>query len=49
MKIKITKQEAEEIKSEYKCDYCKDQGYVQERKFGPVHTCFYCLKAGRLG
>ena len=30
------------------CPYCKGEGYYAEAKNKPVHTCWTCLKAGRL-
>ena len=37
-----------EIKSKYQCELCKDIGYIQEDKGKAVHTCWNCLKEGRL-
>jgi hypothetical protein len=38
----------EKQKEDKICKVCKGLGYVQEKKNGPVHTCWECLKKGRL-
>ena len=30
------------------CPLCKGKGYYQEAKGEPVHTCFKCLREGKL-
>ena len=39
----------EELYSKYICNKCKDKGIIFEGKGKMVHTCFDCLRAGRLG
>lgn len=36
------------IKKEEVCGLCNGKGYIQDKKGKDVHTCFKCLKAGRL-
>lgn len=44
----IGKSEPINDSSQKKCDLCDGVGYYQERKGGAVHTCWKCLKDGKL-
>lgn len=46
MKMKVKPIEKEEPKSI--CKICKGLGYVREEKGIAVHTCWECLREGRL-
>ena len=48
MKIKQLEKYIEIKKQNEVCELCKGKGYMQEYKNKAVHTCWKCLKEGKL-